>query len=176
MSASDRNRVLVAYYSASGCTAKLAQGIACLIGADLFEIRPAAPYTDADLDWNNPESRVSREHADASLRDVPLARSVPEDFGRYGTVLIGYPIWWGIAAWPVSRFVKDCDFTGKRVIPFATSYSSAFGESGELLSRMNATGSWVPGMRFASYDRPAAAEGWLRRLGLLPAAGQGAQR
>ncbi|MFU0841644.1 MAG: Flavodoxin [Burkholderia sp.] len=175
MTASEKNRVLVAWYSASGCTRKLAEGIARLIGADLFEIRPSAPYTDADLNWNNPASRVSREHDDETLRDVPLAETAPADFGRYGTVLIGYPIWWGIAAWPVNRFVKDNDFTGKRVIPFATSYSSAFGESGELLKRMNPSGTWVPGVRFSSYDRPAAAEGWLKRLGLLPASGKGAQ-
>lgn len=113
-------KTLVVYYSASGNTKDVAEKIAKITEADLFEIEPVEPYTDDDLDWTDDDSRVSREHDDESLRDVELVSTTVDNWDSYGTVYIGYPIWWGIAAWPVDNFVKDNDFTGKTVIPFCT--------------------------------------------------------
>lgn len=128
------NKTLVVYYSASGNTRRVAEAIAQAANTDLFEIVPTEVYTNEDLNWTNPNSRVSREHDDESLRDVPLTTTEVPDWDSYDTVLLGYPIWWGIAAWPVNNFVKANDFTSKTVIPFATSSSSGMGQSGSLLA------------------------------------------
>lgn len=141
-------KVLVVYYSAQGHTKTFADAIAQKTGADTFEIVPTDVYTEADLDWTDDESRVSKEHDDESLRDVELAETAVENWDSYDTVFIGYPIWWGIAAWPVDNFVKANDFTGKTVIPFCTAASSGIGESGELLAEMAGTGDWQEGIRF----------------------------
>ena len=146
----ETGKTLVVYYSASGNTERVAKDIAEAAGADLFEIVPTEVYTSDDLDWTNPDSRVSREHDDESLRDVPLTTTEVPDWDSYDTVFIGYPIWWGIAAWPVDTFVKNNDFTGKTVIPFATSSSSGMGQSGSLLTDMAGTGEWQEGQRFSS--------------------------
>ena len=146
----ETGKTLVVYYSASGNTERVAKDIAEAAGADLFEIVPTEVYTSDDLDWTNPDSRVSREHDDESLRDVPLTTTEVPDWDSYDTVFIGYPIWWGIAAWPVDTFVKNNDFTGKTVIPFATSSSSGMGQSGSLLADMAGTGEWQEGQRFSS--------------------------
>lgn len=143
-------KTLVVYYSASGNTERVAKDIAEAAGADLFEIVPTEVYTSEDLNWTNSDSRVSREHDDESLRDVPLTTTEVPDWDSYDTVFIGYPIWWGIAAWPVDTFVKNNDFTGKTVIPFATSSSSGMGQSGSLLADMAGTGEWQEGQRFSS--------------------------
>ena len=105
-------------------------------GGDLFELEPAEPYTDEDLDWTNDNSRVTVEHDNPDQRDVELVSDTVDNWEDYDTVLIGYPIWWGIAAWPVDTFVEANDFTGKTVIPFCTSSSSNLGESGQLLAEM----------------------------------------
>lgn len=146
----ETGKTLVVYYSASGNTERVAKDIAEAAGADLFEIVPTEVYTSDDLDWTNPDSRVSREHDDESLRDVPLTTTEVPDWDSYDTVFVGYPIWWGIAAWPVDTFVKNNDFTGKTVIPFATSSSSGMGQSGSLLADMTGTGEWQEGQRFSS--------------------------
>lgn len=143
-------KILVAYYSASGNTENVAKKIAGNLGADIFEIVPQEIYTDEDLDWTADGSRVNREHEDESLRDIALVNTAPANWASYDTVLIGYPIWWGIAAWPVNNFVKENDFSGKTVIPFATSTSSGLGQSGELLEAMSNGGDWRTGMRFSS--------------------------
>ena len=117
-------KTLVVYYSASGNTKDVAEKIAKIAEADLFEIEPVEPYTDEDLDWTDDDSRVSREHDDESLRDVELVSTTVDNWDSYDTVYIGYPIWWGIAAWPVDNFVKENDFTGKTVIPFCTAATS----------------------------------------------------
>lgn len=159
-------KVLVVYYSASGNTKRVAEDIAEAAGGDLFEITPTEPYTSDDLNWTNSDSRVSREHDDESLRDVPLATTEVENWDDYDTVFIGYPIWWGIAAWPVDNFVKDNDFTGKTVIPFATSASSGMGQSGTLLSEMAGTGDWQDGQRFRSNASANDVADWVNGLGL----------
>ncbi len=159
-------KTLVVYYSASGNTKRVAEDIAEAAGADLFEIVPTEVYTSDDLNWTNSNSRVSREHDDESLRDVPLTSTEVPDWDSYDTVFIGYPIWWGIAAWPVDGFVKANDFTGKTVIPFATSSSSGMGRSGSLLAEMAGTGDWQEGQRFSSGASASDVQSWVNGLGL----------
>lgn len=154
------------YYSASGNTRRVAEAIAQAANADLFEIVPTEVYTNEDLNWTNPNSRVSREHDDESLRDVPLTTTEVPDWDSYDTVLLGYPIWWGIAAWPVNNFVKANDFTSKTVIPFATSSSSGMGQSGSLLAEMANGGDWQQGQRFSSGASEADVQAWVNGLGL----------
>ena len=162
----ETGKTLVVYYSASGNTERVAKNIAEAAGADLFEIVPTEVYTNDDLDWTNSDSRVSREHDDESLRDVPLTTTEVPDWDSYDTVFIGYPIWWGIAAWPVDTFVKNNDFTGKTVIPFATSSSSGMGQSGSLLADMAGTGEWQEGQRFSSGVSSDDVQSWVNGLGL----------
>ena len=165
-SAAPSGKVLVVYYSASGNTERVAKDIADAAGADLFEITPTEVYTDDDLNWRNSDSRVSREHDDEFLRDVPLTTTEVPDWDSYDTVFIGYPILWGIAAWPVDNFVKANDFTGKTVIPFATSTSSGMGQSGNLLRDLAGTGDWQDGQRFRSNASADDAADWVSSLGL----------
>ena len=162
----ESGKTLVVYYSASGTTKHVATAIADAAGADLYEITPVEPYTSDDLNWTNSSSRVSREHDDESLRDIALTEITPADWDSYDTVLIGYPIWWGIAAWPVDNFVKGNDFTGKTVIPFCTSASSGLGNSGSLLEEMAGTGDWQEGHRFSSGASDADAADWVASLNL----------
>lgn len=143
-------KTLVVYFSATGTTQGVAQTIADTVGADLFEVVPSDPYTSDDLNWTNNDSRVSREHNDEGLRAVALESTDVDGWDDYDTVFIGYPIWWGIAAWPMSSFVAANDFSGKNVVPFCTSLSSGIGQSGKLLAELAGTGSWLDGYRFSS--------------------------
>ncbi len=165
-SSTSGGKTLVVYYSATNNTEAIAGYIANATGADLFELIPTEPYTSDDLDWTDPNSRVSREHDDESLRDVELEKSVPDNWDEYDTVFIGYPIWWGIAAWPTDTFVKANDFTGKTVIPFCTSSSSGLGQSGELLRDEAGTGNWLEGQRFQSRASEDTVKEWVASLGL----------
>lgn len=137
-----------------------------MVNYSKYEITPVEPYTSDDLNWTNSSSRISREHDDESLRDIALTEITPADWDSYDTVLIGYPIWWGIAAWPVDNFVKGNDFTGKTVIPFCTSSSSGLGDSGNLLEEMAGTGDWQEGHRFSSGASDADAADWVASLNL----------
>lgn len=143
-------KTLVVYFSATGTTEGVAQTIADTVGADLFEVVPSDPYTSDDLTWTNNDSRVSREHNDEGLRAVALESTDVDGWDDYDTVFIGYPIWWGIAAWPMNGFVSANDFSGKNVVPFCTSLSSGIGQSGKLLAELVRTGSWLDGYRFSS--------------------------
>ena len=155
-----------ANYSATNNTEAVAGYIADATGADIFELIPTEPYTSADLDWTDRDSRVSREHDDESLRDVELENAVPDNWGDYDTVFIGYPIWWGIAAWPVNGFIAANDFSGKTVIPFCTSSSSGLGQSGELLKDAAGTGNWLEGQRFRSGASEDDVKDWVASLEL----------
>ena len=163
-SSTDLGNVLVVYYSATGNTERVANSIAEATGGDLFEIEPTEPYTDDDLNWNDESSRVSREYEDESLRDVPLVNTTVDGWDDYDTVFIRYPIWWGIAAWPVDGFVEANDFSDKTVIPFATSASSGMGQSGELLADLAGTGDWQDGMRFSSGAGDDEVQEWVETL------------
>lgn len=144
-----KDKILVVYYSAQNHTRQVAKKISEKLNADIFEIVPENVYTAEDLDWTNSNSRVSKEHDDESLRNVKLKTTKVENFEDYDTVLIGYPIWWGVAAWPVDTFVKENDFKGKTVIPFCTSVSSGLGQSENLLKNESNDGDWKKGHRFS---------------------------
>ena len=159
-------KVLVVYFSAQNHTEAVAQTIADHMDADIFELIPTQPYTEDDLNWRNDSSRVNAEHEDEALRDIPLEADTVENWEDYDTVFVGYPIWWGIAAWPMNNFIKSNDFTGKTVIPFCTSTSSGLGESGELLAEMAGTGDWQEGQRFSSSVSADDVTEWLDGLGL----------
>ena len=161
---SGSGNVLIAYYSATGNTEAVANMIADATGGDLFEMEPTEPYTDDDLNWSDDNSRVSQEHENEDQRDVELVSTTPENWDSYDTVFIGYPIWWGIAAWPVDHFVEDNDFTGKTVIPFCTSASPGIGDSGELLADMAGTGDWQEGQRFRSSVSDEDVVAWVESL------------
>lgn len=124
------------YFSASGNTKRAAEAIAEELDAPTFELTPQQPYTDDDLDWTDPDSRVTREHENESLQDVKLADTKVPDWDTYGTVYLGFPIWWMAPAWPVNDFVKSNDFTGKTIIPFCTSASSDIGSSASTLQKL----------------------------------------
>ena len=109
---------------------------------------------------------MSREHDDESLRDVELVSTTVDNWDSYDKVYIGYPIWWGIAAWPVDNFVKENDFTGKTVIPFCTAASSGIGDSGNLLEEMAGTGDWKDGERFRGGAAESDIRSWIDSLGL----------
>ena len=153
-------KTLVVYYSAQNHTEAVAEKIAQNLGADIFEIVPTDEYTSEDLNWNDQNSRVTREYEDESLRDIELESTSVDNWYDYDTVLIGYPIWWGIAAWPVDTFVKANDFDGKTVIPFCTSSSSSLGQSGELLAEEANGGNWLEGHRFRSNPSDSDIKEW----------------
>lgn len=132
----------------------------------MFELEPVEPYSNDDLNWTNDDSRVTREHENEDERDVELVSATVDNWSEYDTVFIGYPIWWGIAAWPVDEFIETNDFTGKTVIPFATSASSGMGQSSELLAEMAGTGDWQEGQRFRSGASEDDIVAWVEGLGL----------
>ena len=154
------SKVLVVYYSAQGHTDNVAKKIASNLNADLFLIEPKDEYTSDDLNYSDSNSRVSKEHNDESLRDVELKNVSVDNWDNYDVVLIGYPIWWGIAAWPVNNFVKGNDFNGKIVIPFCTSASSGLGNSGKNLEAMANGGNWLEGKRFSSSASDSVIKEW----------------
>ena len=165
-STKEAEKSLVVYYSATGSTKAVAETIAESTGGDLFELQPVNPYTDDDLNWRNNNSRVTREHENEDERNVELITTSVDDWDSYDTIFIGYPIWWGIAAWPVDSFVENNDFTGKTVIPFCTSTSSGIGDSGKLLANMAGTGDWKDGERFRSGVSDSKVQDWVKELGL----------
>ena len=161
----ETGKTLLVYYSATGSTERIASIMAEKIDADVFELEPVQPYTDDDLNWTNNDSRVVYEHEHPEAQSaVALKQTTPDNWDEYDTVFIGYPIWWGIAAWPVNQFVSSNDFTGKTVIPFCTSASSGIGQSGELLAEMAGTGEWLEGERFSSYADEDEIVAWGRSL------------
>lgn len=141
------SKTLVVYYSAQGHTKRIAEKVAENLGADIFEIVPEEIYSEADLDWTNDDARATREH-DEDMRDVPLASTEVPGWENYDTVILGYPIWWGVSAWVTDAFVKAVDWNGKTVYPFCTSHSSGLGDSDILLRKQANGGDWKDGFRF----------------------------
>ena len=163
-----RKKILVAYYSATGSTKRVARYIIDAIGADEFELVPEVPYTHDDLALRHTDvtCRVRREHDDERLRDVALCAAKVENWEVYDVVFIGYPIWWYIAAWPVNGFVKANDFSGRTVIPFCTHGGSGLGRSADLLAETAGSGNWLNGRGFGPRTDGGAVREWLRELGL----------
>ncbi len=125
------SKKLVAYFSASGVTANVAKTLAGAIDADIYEIIPEVPYTKADLDWTNKQSRSSIEMADPASR--PAILGVRDNMADYDTVFVGFPIWWHVAPTIINTFLESYDLTGKTIIPFATSGGSGMGKTNEKL-------------------------------------------
>ena len=148
--------VLVVYFSATGNTEEVAGYIAEATGGDVFELVPVEPYTSDDLRWTDDNSRVSVEHENEELQNsVELVSATPENRDSYDTVFIGYPIWWGIAAWPVNGFITANDFTGKTVVPFCTSGGSGVGKTDEVLHKCcSAKTKWKPCKRLSAAISP----------------------
>ena len=162
----ETSSVLVVYFSATGNTERAAEMIAEQTGGQLMALEPAEPYSEEDLDYNDENSRVSMEYADPSRRTVELVQTTPEGWDDVTTVFIGYPIWWGEAAWPVTSFVEANDFSGKTVIPFCTSASSGLGDSAQQLADSANGGTWREGRRFSSSVSEEELRSWLDELGL----------
>ena len=157
-------KTLIVYFSATGSTKKAAEYIASATNGDLFELTPVNAYSASDLDWTDESSRVVTEHNNPNSRNIALVAATVDNWDEYDTVFIGFPIWWGIAAWPVNSFIEANDFTGKTVIPFCTSSSSGLGQSGELLKEMAGTGNWLEGRRFSSGASESEVQKWVETL------------
>ena len=125
------SKILVSYFSATGTTLRLAETLAEAVNGDLFKIEPEVPYTNADLNWMDKKSRSTIEMKDPASR--PEIAAAPADLGEYGTVFVGFPIWWYVAPTIINTFLESCDLTGKTVIPFATSGGSGMGRTNERL-------------------------------------------
>ena len=151
-------RILVAWFSAGGATARVARELAEAVGADRYEIRPAQPYTAADLDWTDRNSRSTREMQDPSCRPA-LSGPLP-DLGLYGTVFVGFPVWWGIEPRIVDTFLESGDFSGKRMVPFATSGGSGIAGAEKSLREHCPAARWERGRLLGA---PGGAE-WARQL------------
>ncbi len=158
------SKSIIIYYSAQNHTRNVATKIAADLNANIFEIEPAKAYTEDDLSWVDSNSRVSREHSDAALQDVALKSVSVPNWDEYDTVFIGYPIWWGVSAWPVDSFVKQVDFGDKTVIPFCTSHSSGPGTSDTSLGAKATGGNWRPGYRFSQDATDAEIKEWVESL------------
>ena len=158
-------RVLTAYFSASGVTARLAKRLAEAIRSDLYEIRPQIPYSKADLNWLNSKSRSSVEMKDRACR--PKISGVIDHFEQYDVVFLGFPIWWYREPSIIDTFMESYDFSGKTVIPFATSGMSPIGESGRNMRRLAGSAKVLEGKRFSaavsSEKLKAWAEQWICR-------------
>ncbi len=158
------NRILVAYFSATGSTRGVAEHIADIVGADLFEIVPEEPYTGADLDYRDASSRASREQDDPTAR--PAIHGEVEDMGQYGVVFLGYPIWHGQAPKIISTFLEGCDLSGKTVIPFCTSGGSGIDGSEGALNALAPQARWRSGERFGAGASREAVKDWVDGLEL----------
>ena len=161
--AKSNKKVLVAYFSASGVTAGVADKLSKAIGADLFEIKPAQPYTNADLDWTNKKSRSSVEMDDRNSR--PAIANKVTDMSKYDVIFVGFPIWWYREPSIIDTFMESYDFSGKQVIPFATSGGSGMGDSGSIMQKLAPKAKVDNGKRFSSgvseKDRKTWASKWL---------------
>lgn len=158
------SKVLIAYFSATGTTKGVAEHIANGLNADIYEIVPEEPYTDADLDYNNNNSRATIEMSDPDVRPV-ISGSV-ENMEQYDIVFIGYPIWRGEAPRIISTFVESYDFSGKTIVPFCTSGGSGMGSSAANLEELTNGAQWISGQRLSGSDSRDTVMEWVNGLGL----------
>ena len=156
-------KTLVAYFSASGVTANVAKLLAEAAGADLFEIQPAVPYTNADLNWMDKKSRSTLEMKDEHSRPAIAGRV--EDMAQYGTVFVGFPIWWYLAPRIIETFLESYDFTGKTVITFATSGGSGMGKTADILRAVCPAADILPGKRMSARESAEAMRAWVETFG-----------
>ena len=154
--------VLVVYFSATGTTKGVAEKIASITGADIYEIKAAQEYTEADLDWNDSDSRTTNEQNDKSVR--PEIGSDPVSLEGYSTIYIGFPIWWGEEPRIMDTFVESYDFDGKTMIPFCTSGGSGIGMSGKNLESNAGSGNWLDGERFGGSVSEEELQAWIDGL------------
>lgn len=158
------HRVLVAYFSATGTTEGVAEHIASGLGADLYEIVPEEPYTDADLNYNDDNSRSTIEMNDPNAR--PAISGSVENMEQYEIVFVGYPIWWGEAPRIISTFMESYDFSGKTIVPFCTSGGSGIGSSARNLEELTSGAAWVSGTRLNGGSSQETVMEWVNGLGL----------
>lgn len=158
------SKTLVAYFSASGVTARLANTLAEAVEGDLYEIRPATPYTGADLNWNDKKSRSSVEMNDKAFR--PEIAAPAADMGQYDIVFVGFPIWWYEAPRIVQTFLESYDFSGKTVVPFATSGGSGMGKTADILQKSCPAAKMLPGKKMSGNASVSELSAWVKSLGL----------
>ena len=159
------SKTLIAYFSASGVTAKLAKNLAEAAGADLYEIRPETPYTNADLNWQNKNSRSSVEMNDKSFR--PAIADTNANIADYDTIFVGFPIWWYVAPTIINTFLEAYDFSGKTIILFATSGGSGMGNSAkELRSSVSDSAVIKDGKRFSANASVNELKEWVKSLAI----------
>jgi len=156
-------KILAAYFSCSGVTAKAARTLAEAVNADLYEIKPEVPYTPADLNWNDPKSRSSVEMKDPGSR--PAIAGGVENMEQYGVVFVGFPIWWYVAPTIINTFLESYDLSGKIVVPFATSGGSGLGKSEERL-RASCAADFRPGRLLNGELSKGDLAAWAEKLGL----------
>ncbi|MCD8301136.1 MAG: flavodoxin [Clostridiales bacterium] len=155
-------KILVAYFSATGTTAKIAKKLAAAAGADLYEIEPEVPYTGADLDWTDKSSRSTIEMNDPASRPT-IVKNLP-DMGKYDIILLGFPIWWYEAPMIIHSFLESCDFSGKIIVPFATSGSSGMGKTNEKLKASCPGAVLLPGRMMNDNPSEADLRAWVERI------------
>lgn len=160
----DKGKVLVAYFSNTGNTEAVAERLAAMADAELFRIEPATPYSPADLDYNDDDARCMRELNDPASR--PEVASAVPDWDAYGTVLLGYPLWWSRTPPIMQTFAESYDWTGKTVAPFCTSGSSPIGQSAEVLESETPGATWLSGRRFSREASDGELETWLASIGI----------
>lgn len=158
------NRILIAYFSASGVTARLAKTLEKAVGGELYEIKPAKPYTAADLNWNDQHSRSSLEMKDEAAR--PAIAAPVADAAQYDIVFVGFPIWWYQAPRIIQTFLESSDFSGKTVIPFATSGGSGMGETAAILQKSCPTAKVLPGKKLSGAASVEEVSRWVKSLKL----------
>ncbi len=163
-SLSSNHKILVAYFSATGTTARVAERLAKDANADLYAITPSEPYTNADLDWHDRQSRSSVEMNDPKSR--PAIKNVKENIADYDVIFLGYPIWWDLAPRVVNTFLESLDMKGQTVIPFATSGGSSITNSVATLKRTYPELNWKEGRLLNSVNDSALKE-WINKLGIL---------
>ena len=154
------SRVLIAYFSASGVTAKMAEKLAAVTGADLFEIKPEVPYTKADLNWMNKKSRSSIEMEDRNCR--PAIASRVENMDQYDIVFVGFPVWWYREPSIIDTFMESYNFTDKTVVPFATSGMSPVGDSGKNMQELAPGAKVEAGKRFPNSVKESELKNWAK--------------
>lgn len=157
-------KTLVAYFSATGITAKVANTMAGAMGADLFEIKPCTPYTQADLNWQDPNSRSSVEMKDPTSR--PAVDGILTEMADYDRIFLGFPIWWYVAPTIVNSFLECYNLSGKTVIPFATSGGSDFGDTNQRLQPSCPKSKLLPGKVFPADISGTQLSVWVNSLGL----------